>query len=93
MGSDSDQSVLSPDIVIGSAIKRLYTILYEKIQSLFSNTYYACSDITGLKDKGTSHVLNPRFENSTHLIESRMREAIERENAYLTTPSSSNIQI
>lgn len=82
IGSDSDQSVLAPDTVMASAIKRVDLVLYEKIQSVFSDTYKPGSEIIGLKDNATSLLLNPRFNSHASLIRSRMMEAVEKENRY-----------
>ena len=85
IGSDSDQSGLAPGTVMASAIKSLDIVIFDELKEIFSGTYVPGRDVTGLKDEGSSLVINPVFDNLSAVIEIRKGEAIEKEKEYLIT--------
>jgi basic membrane lipoprotein Med (substrate-binding protein (PBP1-ABC) superfamily) len=85
IGSDSDQSGLAPGTVMASAIKSLDTVIYDELKEIFSGAYIPGLEVTGLKEEGSSLVVNPMFDNLSAVIETRKEEAIEKENEYLFT--------
>jgi len=85
IGSDADQSELAPDTVLASAIKRLDSVIYDEMNSIFTDSYAPGTEILGLHEGGSSLVLNPRFEDNLALIDTRRPEAAQREKDYLAS--------
>lgn len=85
IGSDSDQSGMAPGTVMASAVKSLDSVIYQEMRDVFSGSYSPGSEITGLKEGGSSLVVNPRFANLSPVVEMRKEEAIEREKEYLAS--------
>jgi basic membrane protein A len=83
IGSDADQSGLAPGTVIASAVKSLDLVIYDELQDIFSESYAPGSTITGLQEGGSSLVLNPRFDDLSSILDTRIPEAIEKEKEYL----------
>lgn len=84
IGSDADQSGLAPDTVLASAVKNLDSVIYGEMQDLYAGSFTPGAIITGLAQGGSSLVLNPRFENLSEVIVTRISQARGKEKEYLT---------
>jgi len=86
IGVDSDQSELAPTTVIASVVKNLDQVVYEETVQALSGSFIPGVQNTGLREGGTSLVINPGFSNLSWIIETWYNEAVEKEGVY--SPSS-----
>ena len=89
IGTDSDQTMFGPDVVLASALKRVDIVVYNEIKEHLNGSFTGGEEVAGLKDGATGIVYNPKFEFYNETVSIREDKAKAEEDKFLLLRSSS----
>ena len=88
IGTDSDQSVLGPDTVLASAVKRVDRVVSTGIAERLNGSFAGGEQVVGLREGVTGLVYNPKFADYNETVRAYETQAVVEEERYLLARAS-----